>query len=45
MTSSPTPTDGSGGINGRLSATTDTLYVPIGQSNPPQILALRLPKS
>lgn len=34
-----------GGINGWLSATADTLYVPVGQSNPPQILALRLPKS
>jgi glucose dehydrogenase len=34
-----------GGINGWLSATADTLYVPVGQSNPPQILALRLPAS
>jgi outer membrane protein assembly factor BamB len=32
-----------GGISGWLSATTDTLYVPVGQSRPPQILALRLP--
>jgi glucose dehydrogenase len=31
-----------GGINGWLSATADTLYVPVGQSSPPQILALRL---
>ena len=34
-----------GGINGWLAATGDTLYVPVGQANPPQLVALRLPAS
>jgi outer membrane protein assembly factor BamB len=34
-----------GGINGWLSAVDDTLYVPVGQSNPPAIVALRLASS
>ena len=31
-----------GGINGWMSAVDDTLYVPVGQSDPPTMLALRL---
>jgi outer membrane protein assembly factor BamB len=34
-----------GGINGWLSAVDNTLYVPVGQSDPPSIVALRLPSS
>ena len=34
-----------GGINGWMAAVDDTLYVPVGQSDPPAILALRLPSS
>ena len=35
--------EAAGGINGWLAATDDTLYIPVGQARPPQLLALRLP--
>jgi glucose dehydrogenase len=31
-----------GGINGWMSVVGDSIYIPVGQANPPQILALRL---
>jgi glucose dehydrogenase len=34
-----------GGINGWMTAVGDTLYVPVGNSRPPKLLALRLPSS
>jgi polyvinyl alcohol dehydrogenase (cytochrome) len=36
--------DAPGGINGWLSAVGDTLYIPVGNAKPSQLIALRLPK-
>jgi outer membrane protein assembly factor BamB len=36
--------DAGGGINGWMAAVDDTLFIPVGQASPPQLLALRLPR-